>query len=254
MAQVCLPVVLSRDEVARLLSELCGTVWLMASLTYGSGLRLLECAELRVKDVHFERGEVLVRDGKGGKDRLTMLPQTLRSPLAEHLVAVKRQHDRDLSAGAGTAWLPGALAIKYPQASKEWMWQWVFPSIHTCSTREAEGFGARWTRWVHGIGLGDRPQGLQPTSRYAELPIPAHDLRVRRSNARPVRRFHLVGARAALVLRSAGRRRIGLCRPAEESLCVRNERRKTEIGVRTQCCTPELRTGRSASFHPRNPR
>ncbi|MEQ1871894.1 MAG: integron integrase [Vicinamibacterales bacterium] len=125
---VRLPVVLSRDEVARLLGQLRGTVWLMAALMYGSGLRLMECAELRIKDLHPDRGELVVRDGKGGKDRVTMLPGTLRGPLAEHQARVKGQHDADLSAGLGAVALPGALRLKYPRAPFEWAWQWVFPA------------------------------------------------------------------------------------------------------------------------------
>ena len=121
-----LPVVLSRDEVASLLSRLGGPVLLMASLMYGAGLRLLECAELRVKDVNFDRGELTIRDGKGGKDRVTMVPAAVRAPLEHHLTRTKRQHETDLVAGRGSVALPGALAVKYPNAPCEWAWQWVF--------------------------------------------------------------------------------------------------------------------------------
>lgn len=123
-----LPVVLSSEEVSRLLSHLRGPVWLMASLMYGAGLRLLECAELRVKDLHLDRGELTVRDGKGGKDRVTMLPASLKPALVEHLARVKAQHDADVAAGRGAVALPGALAAKYPNAPREWAWQWVFPA------------------------------------------------------------------------------------------------------------------------------
>jgi integron integrase len=123
-----LPVVLSRDEVSALLSHLHGTVWLMASLMYGAGLRLLECAELRVKDLHFDRGELVVRDGKGGKDRVTMLLTALRAPLEAQLARVKTQHGADLAAGRGAVMLPGQLRGKYPGAPFEWAWQWVFPA------------------------------------------------------------------------------------------------------------------------------
>ena len=123
-----LPVVLSRDEAFSLLSRLRGPVWLMASLLYGSGLRLLECVELRVKDISFDRGEVTVRDGKGGKDRVTMLPATMKGPLFDHLRQVKEQHETDLAARRGSVALPGALRVKYPNASREWVWQWVFPA------------------------------------------------------------------------------------------------------------------------------
>ena len=123
-----IPVVLSRAEIASLLSRLHGPVWLMASLIYGAGLRLLECAELRVKDINFDRDELTIRDGKGGKDRVTMLPAALRKPLLDHLARVKVQHGSDLAAGRGTVTLPGALRVKYPNASSEWAWQWTFPA------------------------------------------------------------------------------------------------------------------------------
>jgi len=123
-----LPVVLSREEVARLLGWLRGPSWLMASLMYGAGLRLRECVELRIKDISFDRGELTIRDGKGGKDRVTMLPAALQKPLAGHLARVKAQHDADLAAGRGSVALPGALRAKYPNAPREWAWQWVFPA------------------------------------------------------------------------------------------------------------------------------
>src|SRR5712692_4485598 len=105
---VRLPVVLPRAEVSALLSRLRGHVWLMASLIYGAGLRLLECAELRVKDVNFDRSELTIRDGKGGKDRVTMLPAAMKGVLLEHLARVKAQHEADLAAGRGSVALPGA--------------------------------------------------------------------------------------------------------------------------------------------------
>lgn len=123
-----LPVVLNKDEVQALLSGLSGTHWLIASLLYGAGLRVMECVRLRVKDVDFARGEILVRDGKGFKDRVTMLPQSLIKPLREHLQRVKQLHDQDLAAGFGAVYLPYALAQKYPSAGCDWMWQYVFPA------------------------------------------------------------------------------------------------------------------------------
>jgi integron integrase len=123
-----LPVVLSREEVAALLSQLHGPVWLMASLMYGAGLRLLECAELRVKDLNFDRAELTIRDGTGGKNRVTMLPVALNVPLRNHLSRVKQLHAADLTAGRGSVALPGALRAKYPDAPREWAWQWVFPA------------------------------------------------------------------------------------------------------------------------------
>jgi integron integrase len=130
-APVHLPVVLSRDEVRAVLAHLHGTPRLMAALLYGSGLRLLECCRLRVKDVEFARHQLTVRRGKGDKDRVTMLPAALERPLAEHLRQVKSQHARDLAAGAGWVELPGALSRKLPNAGREWPWQWVFPATRT---------------------------------------------------------------------------------------------------------------------------
>lgn len=123
-----LPVVLTRQEVKRVLARLDGTVWLMAGLAYGAGLRLLECLRLRVKDLEFTRGEVLVRDGKGQKDRVTMLPRNLIDPLRTHLAKVHQLHEQDLAEGFGRVYLPFALDRKYPNADREWGWQYVFPS------------------------------------------------------------------------------------------------------------------------------
>jgi integron integrase len=125
---VRLPVVLSREEVAALLSRLHGPVWLMASLMYGAGLRLMESAELRIKDVNVDRGELTIRDGKGGKDRVTMLPAAMKGRLVEHSTRVKAQHEADVTAGRGSVALPGTLRVKYPNAPREWAWQWVFPA------------------------------------------------------------------------------------------------------------------------------
>ena len=125
---VRLPVVLTRELVAGLMRELRGIDWLMASLLYGSGLRLLECCRLRIKDVDFDRRELVVRDGKGSKDRVTLLPDRLAAPLAAHLERVRRQHDEDLRAGNGSVELPAAMERKYPRAPWEWGWQRVFPA------------------------------------------------------------------------------------------------------------------------------
>lgn len=123
-----LPVVLSTEEVAAVLDALEGTTALMGRLLYGSGLRLMECVRLRVKDVDFRRGEILVREAKGNKDRVTMLPQRLVEPLQRHLRRVKLLHEEDVMAGHGRVWLPHALAVKKPGAPLEWGWQYVFPS------------------------------------------------------------------------------------------------------------------------------
>lgn len=123
-----LPVVLTRPEVTALLGELTGLPWLMGSLLYGTGMRLMECMRVRVKDVDFERHEILVRQGKGAKDRRTMLPRTLAEPLRAQLAEAERIHQRDLAAGFGRAWMPDALARKFPGAAAEWGWQYVFPA------------------------------------------------------------------------------------------------------------------------------
>ena len=123
-----LPTVLSVTEVARLISQLDGTRWLMASLLYGSGLRLMECIRLRVKDIDFEMRQINVRDGKGGKDRVTMLPQILIEPLKTHLKRAKELHQQDLALGFGAVYLPHALSRKYHKAAIDWGWQYVFPS------------------------------------------------------------------------------------------------------------------------------
>jgi integron integrase len=122
-----LPVVLTRQEVRAVLSSLEGDKWLMASVMYGAGLRLTECLRLRVQDVDMEAGQILVRDGKGFKDRITMLPKVVKRPLAEHLERVKRIHARDLADGYGRVQLPDALARKYPKAAWDWGWQFLFP-------------------------------------------------------------------------------------------------------------------------------
>ena len=123
-----LPVVLTVTEVRKMLAQLEGTHALMARLLYGSGMRLMECVRLRVKDVDFERGEILVRDGKGGKDRVTMLPDTLAEDLHAHLVRVRGLWERDREAGRAGVYLPQALARKYTSAPKELRWQYVFPA------------------------------------------------------------------------------------------------------------------------------
>jgi len=122
-----LPVVMSRQEVRAVLSELTGDKLLAVSLMYGTGLRIMECLELRVQDIDFSRNEILVRNGKGAKDRVTMLPETLKEPLQAHLKIVKEIHDRDLAEGWGRVPIPGALEKKYPNASSDWTWQWIFP-------------------------------------------------------------------------------------------------------------------------------
>ena len=124
-----LPVVLTPTETRRLLNVTSGTMGLVTSLLYGTGMRLLEGLRLRVKDVKFERREIIVREGKGNKDRVTVLPENLILPLKTHLEKVKALHERDLAAGFGEVYLPDALARKYPKAARTWGWQFVFPSV-----------------------------------------------------------------------------------------------------------------------------
>jgi integron integrase len=129
---VRVPVVLSVDEVRAVRQQLSGTAWLVVALLYGAGLRLQECLELRVKDVDFERGQIVVRRAKGQKDRRTMLPESVAGRLKAHLAEVARQHARDLAAGEGRVALPEALARKFPNADREWRWQFVFPAARIC--------------------------------------------------------------------------------------------------------------------------
>ncbi len=123
-----LPTVLSRDEVKRLLSFLDGPYLLMGQLMYGCGLRLMECLRLRIKDVDFENDLLMIRSGKGEKDRALMMPGKIREELAKHVASVKEIHDQDVKIGYGEVSLPDALEKKYPSAPKEWGWQWVFPA------------------------------------------------------------------------------------------------------------------------------
>jgi integron integrase len=132
------PVVLTREEVASVLRGLRGELLLAAQLMYGSGLRLLEALRLRVQDVDFGYRVITVRDGKGAKDRVTMLPDGVLEPLRVHLEVVKRLHRRDVRAGLGAVWLPHALAEKYPNAAKAWAWQYVFPAGRRVSVDGAE--------------------------------------------------------------------------------------------------------------------
>lgn len=123
-----LPVVLSRDEVRRILSRMDGVPRTMATLLYGSGLRLMECCRLRVKDIDFDRSQILVRSGKNARDRATMLPAVARDALVEHLSCARVRHEHDVASGGGWVALPGALSAKLPSAGREWPWQWVFPA------------------------------------------------------------------------------------------------------------------------------
>jgi integron integrase len=130
-----LPVVLTREEVRAVLQRLDGVARLMAVLLYGAGLRLLECCHLRVKDIDFATNQIVIRDGKGHKDRVTMLPATAKAALAAHLAHAREQHQADLGRGAGWVELPNALTRKYPNAGRDWGWQWVFPATRFYTDR-----------------------------------------------------------------------------------------------------------------------
>jgi len=137
------PVVLSKSEVQALLLAIPTKYRLFFQFLYGTGLRLLEALQLRVKDVDFDRGQVIVRGGKGDKDRVTMLPDSLRKAMVEHLERVRLLHQKDLASGLGAVALPGALRLKYPQAEREWIWQWFWPGA-TISVDPADGQRKRY--------------------------------------------------------------------------------------------------------------
>jgi len=168
-----LPTVLSKDEVARVLSGMQGLHQLMVKLLYGCGLRLMECFHLRVKDIDFEQSQIIVREGKGEKDRATMLPASLIQPLKNQITFVKNQHERDLAQGYGSVELPFALSQKYPNVDKELGWQYIFPSDRL-STDPRSGIVRR-----HHLD----PSGLQRAVRTAvklakiDKPINPHTFR-----------------------------------------------------------------------------
>ncbi|KFN50763.1 hypothetical protein N790_14980 [Arenimonas malthae CC-JY-1] len=168
-----LPSVLSADEVRSLLELMQGRPRVLASLLYGTGMRLMEGLRLRIKDVDFDRQEILVRDGKGGKDRRTMLPASLQQPLREAIARARRLHAADLAAGHGRVWLPHALARKYPNAATEPGWQYVFPS-DTLSEDPKSGITRR-----HHVGEEALSRHLKLAARRLGLdkPVSAHTLR-----------------------------------------------------------------------------
>ncbi len=140
-----LPVVLTREETQRLFDAMQGTPKLMAQLLYGTGMRLMELLRLRIKDVDFGRNQICVRAGKGDRDRVTVLPEKLKPELQAHLARVRRLHETDLADGVGWAELPEAFRRKYPNAEKEWAWQWVFPSAHRSLQPETRRLGRHHT-------------------------------------------------------------------------------------------------------------
>jgi integron integrase len=168
-----LPVVLTQAEVQALLTRLTDTPWLIASLLYGTGMRVMEVARLRVKDVEFSRKEILVRDGKGYKDRVTMLPLALVNPLKDHLKRVKVLHEKELAEGFGKVYLPYALEKKYPNAAAEWMWQYVFPAAKRSVDPRS---GAERRHHVQGQAI---QRAIKQAARDAALTKPAtpHTLR-----------------------------------------------------------------------------
>jgi integron integrase len=161
-----LPVVLTPMEVQRLLGRIEGVSGLIAKVLYGTGMRLMEGLRLRVKDVDFERREIVIREGKGAKDRVTMLPESLVVPLREHLAKVKALHERDLAEGFGGVYLPDALEVKSPRAAKSWAWQWVFPS----SLRSGDPRSGAVRR--HHIYAESVQRAVREAARAMDLPKP----------------------------------------------------------------------------------
>ncbi len=168
-----LPVVLTRQEVQTLFHKLDGVAWIGSMLLYGSGLRVLECLRLRVKDLDFERHEIVVREGKGDKDRVTMLPSGVVDRLTRHLERVQKLHAQDLAKGMGRVLLPTALARKYPNADREWHWQWVFPAtVISVDPRSGE----RLRHHLHESVLQRAVRDARRAARIAK-PVTPHTLR-----------------------------------------------------------------------------
>ncbi|MBM4187943.1 MAG: hypothetical protein FJ206_11615 [Gemmatimonadetes bacterium] len=204
-----IPVVLTPGEVGRVLGELTGTYRLIGMALNGSGLRLLECLTLRVKDLDLERGEIRLRRGKGGKDRITVLAASLRDPLREHLAGAQIRHQRDLAAGGGWVALPDGLDREYPNAGRSWPWQWVFPAARPYRDRangpvgrpgRGPGLGAG-----AGVAIGGRVSGRGgDRSGRPDVPLPGGTARGagRRDRGRAGR---LVARRACLTPALLGR-------------------------------------------------
>jgi integron integrase len=168
-----LPVVLTRDEVRAVLGQLEGTDQLLGRLLYGTGMRLLEALRLRVKDVDFGLNQVTIREGKGDKDRVTVLPRSVHAALQEHLVGVKELHESDLAAGFGGVYLPAALATKFPNAAREWCWQYVFPASRV--SRDPRS-GAKRRHHVHESAVSRAMTGAVRAAKIAKHAT-AHTLR-----------------------------------------------------------------------------
>jgi integron integrase len=165
--------VLSQEEVRRLLVQLSDTMGLIGQVLYGTGLRLMECLRLRIKDVDFARGQVVVHAGKGDKDRVTVLPDCLRAALQTHLTTVRQTWQEDLASGHGRVWLPEALRRKYPRAEEEWGWQWVFPSAELSVDPETK------VRRRHHVTDAAVQQVVKQAARKAGIskPVSPHTLR-----------------------------------------------------------------------------
>ena len=168
-----MPAVLTVDEVRRVLKRTRGRSQLVAALLYGTGMRLFEALGLRAKDIDFAANEITVRGGKGDRDRVTMLPERLKGPLLHHMAAIRQQHERDLAEGAGWVELPGALGIKYPNAGREWGWQWVFPAT------QVSAHGASGERGRHHLHVTVVQRAFHEAVRAAGITKPAscHTLR-----------------------------------------------------------------------------
>jgi integron integrase len=168
-----LPTVLTRDEVLHLIAHLSGTYQLMARILYGSGLRLMECARLRVKDIDFEFQTITVRDGKGEKDRVTPLPQSIIPDLKRQIERVRLVHEEDLLAGTGEVYLPDALAIKYPNAARDFIWQYLFPA----SKRSVDPLSQRVRR--HHLDPSALQRAVRDAAQKARIPkrVSCHTLR-----------------------------------------------------------------------------
>ena len=172
-----LPAVLTPDEVGAILDKLSGATALVCRLLYGSGLRLMEALQLRVQHLEFARREIRVRGGKGDRDRVTMLPVVLQEPLREHLERVRALHRHDLAAGAGWVALPAALARKYPNAGREWAWQWVFPGKAIMADVET---GERRRQHLHQTTI---QRAFRVAARLSGVPKAAHCHTLRHSFA-----------------------------------------------------------------------
>lgn len=161
-----LPVVLTRQEIQRILARLRNEKWIAVMLMYGAGLRLLECLRLRVKDIDFGYRQITIREGKGNRDRVTVLPAAVESRLQHHLEEIAAIHKRDLKNGGGYVTLPGALARKYPEADRLWGWQWIFPAArsftdpdtgHRCRHHLHESAVQRAVKWASRLAGIDKP-------------------------------------------------------------------------------------------------